>query len=322
MKTNKFIGLMILSALATTGCDRETGGELGRDGVLKIYTESMAREGNAKMLVTPGVYDGDEWVQGEQIDLDGTAYPIGYDATDPANPFYHIVVPSTYVVPEHIYAIYPATVAADGNNIEVANNGSAASTVLLKSLAVTFRASGGALDGTHDVYFPMAAHYGSGADSRLLFRHLTGGLQLTLRNASGAELTLGSVKVALTSDDEVVPIVYNGNGLNVGTSWNASGMSLPNGEIGGIEGDHDVSKTSEMHFSLQTNDDGSLHDGVVLADGEEVVFCVPVTVNSLNRIVVAGYTLDGVQHFVKGKSLASKTIERNRMYDIPAIEIN
>lgn len=316
MKTNKFIGLIILAALATTGCDRETG----RD-ILKIYAENMTREGQ-KMLVTPGVYDGDVWVKGERIDLDGTAYPIGYNDSDPSDPFFLIDVPSTYVVPEHIYAIYPATVNADGNDIEVTNNGSSQSTVLLKSLAVTFRASGGVLDGTHDIYFPMAAHYGDGADRRLIFRHLTCGLQLTIRNNSGADLDLGSIQVALTCTNTNVAIDYTGNGLNVRTKWNANGMSLPNGEIGGIEGDRDISKTSQMHFLFKTNNDGSIADGVTLANGAEVVFCVPATVSSLARIDVAGYHMDGTQLFVKSKELASKTIELNKMYDIPAIVIN
>ena len=318
MRTKQYIGLILLAALATTGCESEKAG----DNILKIYTEKMSHEGQAKVLVAPGNNNGDEWVAGEQINLDGTAYPIGYNNDDPANPFFHIVTPEGYVAPDHIYAIYPATVASEGNDIEVVNQGSAASTVLLKRLAVTFRADNGVLDGTHEVYFPMAAHCGAGADCRLLFRHLTGGLLLTLRNTSSTSISLGSVKVTLTSNNDVVPIVYSDNGFNVSTQWSASGMALPSGEIGNIEGNFDVSKTSEMHFSLMTNDGGSITEGATIAAGAEIAFRVPVTVSSLNRITVAGYTTDGVQYFVKGKSLASMAIERNKVYSVPTIAIN
>ena len=318
MRTKQYIGFMLLAALATTGCESEMAG----DDILKIYTEKMTREGQAKVLVTPGNNNGDEWVVGEQINLNGTAYPIGYTNDDPANPFFHIVAPEGYVAPDHLYAIYPATVASGGNDIEVVNNGSAASTVLLKRLAVTFRANNGVLDGTHEVYFPMAAHCGAGADSRLLFRHLTGGLLLTLHINSSSSVTLGSIKVALTSNNEVVPIVYSDNGLNVSTQWSASGMALPSGQIGNIEGDIDVSKTSEMHFSLMTSDGGSVTEGVTIAAGAEIKFCVPVTVSSLTRITVAGYTTGGAQHFVKSKGLTNTAIERNKMYSVPTIAIN
>lgn len=315
MRTKQYIGFMLLAALATSGCESETAG----DDILKIYSEKMTREGEAKVLITPGDNDGDEWVVGEEINLNGIAYPIGYNNDNPANPFFHIVTPEGYVAPNDLYAIYPATVASGGNDIEVVNNGNEASTVLLKRLAITFRAD----NGSHEVCFPMAAHCGAGADSRLLFRHLTGGLLLTLRNTSSTSVTLGSVKVALTSNNEVVPIVYRGNGLNVSTQWSASGMALPSGEIGSIEGNIDVSKTSEMHFSLMTNDGGSVAEGATIAAGAEIAFCVPVTVSSLNRITVAGYTTDGVQHFVKSKSLASSmAIERNKVYSVPTIVIN
>lgn len=76
---------------------------------------------------------------------------------------------------------------------------------------------------------------------------------------------------------------------------------------------------SQMYFTLSTEG----NPGKAIPHDGSISFCVPVTVSSVKTIQVTGYSPDGVQLFSRTKTLNTAfTIERNKMYTIPAIEIN
>ena len=214
-------------------------------------------------------------------------------------------------LPDNLYAIYPASVNADGNDLTVTNNGASISTIIINSLAVNFR-NNNATAG-HDIIFPMATGHTDKNNGKLLFKHLTGGMKLTLAKNTANDCTVGSVKVVVYGDDDVpTPITAH----NVTTRWAAQGPVLPGGEIGANDGDQTVGYASEMHFALKDN--GA--DGKTITSGSSISFVVPVTITPIKRLVVTGYGTDGTQLFVKDKILPSaQTIHANYMYNIPAI---
>ncbi len=288
-------------ALMVTGCGKDNNGRI------RLLAEHMTTANSgAKILMDPADIDAAEWVAGEQINLNGTAYSIADDGDGG-----FCVNTGDAELPATLRALYPASVAdARGNDIECRHHAGNVDSVLLHSLAINFRTGG------HDVYFPMAAKASSG-DGSMTFRHLTGGLKLTLHNNSGSAVTLSSVKVVLTSASEVTPLEYSADGATVHTAWAAYGLTLPTGEIGEITGDVDISHTSEMNFYLYT---GGSAGATIDADGD-LSFCVPVTVSSLTKIAVVGYNASQAQCFLQSKDLSSKAINRNIMYAIPAIDI-
>lgn len=292
---------LVALALLTVSCSKG-------DVRIRLLAEHMTAAGNgAKVLMDPTNIDAAQWVAGEQINLGGTVYAIADDGEGG-----YCVNTGDDVLPSTLRALYPASVTdLRSNDIECRNHGGAVDSVLLHSLAINFRTGG------HDVYFPMAATASTEATD-MTFRHLTGGLKITLHNNSGAAVTLSSVKVVLVSATTVVPLEYSADGATVRTFWAAHGMSLPTGDLGGITDNVDISKTSEMNFYLHRDDTPN----VTIAAGESLCFCVPVTVSSLTKVVVAGYNESHVQRFVKIKSLGSTTtIERNIMYTLPTIDI-
>ena len=298
MKTAKIITISLLTVLATA-CGKET------DGLLRIYANHM-NGGGSKVWVNPeNVSSSASWVTAEQIDLNGTPYPIAYDEG-------YYINTGDAELSSTLYAIYPASVNANGNDLSVANNGASASTVIIRSLAVNFR-SVGDVEG-HDIVFPMAATAVAG-EGKLFFNHLTGGLKLKLTNTSpNQDYTLGSVKVVVYGEDAApTPLTAH----NVTTSWEIQGPTLPSGEIGEIAGDQSVCYASEMHFSMKTNGEA----GKEIAHGNRITFCVPVTVSPVKKLVVTGYGTDGAQLFVRFKELGTaQAIMANYMYNIPEIE--
>lgn len=151
--------------------------------------------------------------------------------------------------------------------------------------------------------------------STLHFDHLSGGLKLTLTNNSGSAITLAGIKVVTRTDVEAAPIAAH-NGFTA--TWAVQGPSVPNDEVGELDGDIVCKYSSEMRFDLQTN--GAI--GVTLENGNSISFCVPVTVNSVRYLSVTGFNTDGAQLFAKTKDVGTtKSIERNNMYLIPEITL-
>ena len=90
----------------------------------------------SKVWVDPASPNGATWVEGESVDLNGTARAI----TCNGDGSYSLDVTP---LNEAMYAVYPAKTASDGNDITVENSNASGSTITLKSLAVDFSDGGG-----------------------------------------------------------------------------------------------------------------------------------------------------------------------------------
>lgn len=294
MKTNKILAAALLALLAA-GCGKDSGR-------LRIYAETMTSGHAAKVWVNPAnPGESATWVENELIDLNGNAYPIADDDG-------YYINTGEAVLPDNLYAIYPATTTTGGNDITVTNNGASESTVLIRRLTANYR------DGGHDIIFPMATGRVANGSEQLLFKHLTGGMKLTLTDTSSAnDYTIGAVKI-IVYGDEATPGAMTVH--NVTTRWEQQGPVLPSGEIGAIEDDQSVIFASEMHFALQTNGVA----GKALGHNGSISLCVPVTLTPVKRLVVTGYDTYGAQLFVRSKELSpALDIEANTMYTIPTI---
>lgn len=292
MKTYRFIAVAIL-ALFFASCGKDGNGRI------RISAEWM-KLGGAKVYIEPTQVNKATWVDGETVNLNGSTYFI----TKVNDKFYIDAEDNLPTAP--YYAIYPSSIRdAVGNNVSVINNGSSGE-VVMRSLGVNFHDSG------HDVIFPMKAH-ANREGSSLLFQHLTGGLQLTLTDTSGANITLASVKVIARSTSEVTPISLDG----ISARWDGQGPNVPSGTIGENDDDVDIKYSCEMNFILY--DDGDAN--VSFPGSGSRSFCIPVTVSSIHYLTVIGYSPSGVELFRKTKDLGTdKAVARNTMYNIPTIK--
>ena len=288
MKTNKFLAVMLLAVLAV-GCTKDASH-------IRIISENM--DGGSKIWVDPtNVSANATWIDGETIDINGVKYTI--DKRN--NNFYLDEVPTGATR----YAVYPATTTANGNNVEVTNNGSSGATITLNRLAVNFH------DGGHDIIFPMAAVADESAET-MLFNHLTAGFKLTLSASSAT--TVSSVKVIVFGDAAVGAITLNDVTYTV--NWADDGLTTPVGEVGGITGDYDARYASVMYFDMNTSGAAGVE---VNSTGK--TFCIPVTVTNVKRISVVGYGNTGQTLFEKTQTLNNISVLRNTMYTIPTIVI-
>ncbi|MBR5353225.1 MAG: hypothetical protein IK126_05880 [Bacteroidales bacterium] len=283
--------ILPLCLLFAVGCKKD-------NSRISIFAENMS--GDSKVWVDPAQVNGATWLEGETVNLNGDVYTIAIDD----NGFY---LSNTAELTSNLYAIYPASLQADGNNIAVVNNNSTG-TITISSLAVNFTGNG------HEVIFPMASTAEAGSD-KLLFNHLTGGMRVTLANATAT--IVASVKMITYGDEAIPPVALDG--ITVTTQWAAQGPTAPMGDVGQIEGDQDIKYSCEMSFAMQTNGEA----GVTIPDGGDITFCVPVTVRSVKRLTVIGYDTDGTVLFTKTRSFTTaQPIERNHMYSLPTIQIN
>ena len=289
MKTTKIITIALLLTTLALGCERE-----GR--YVRIFAESM---GGSKVFVNPADVNGATWNTGEAVNLNGVPYAIASGA----NGFYlDGVAPLT----ETMYAVYPATTTTGGNNIVVNNANGSGATITLNSLAVNFH------DGGHDIIFPMAAT-ATGGSNQLMFRHLTGGLMLTLQ--AQTPVTVATVKVTTYGTAAIAPVTIDGVSYTV--RWAVESPTLTTGVVGGIDGDRDVKYASEMLLNMLT---GGSQGVSVTASG--ITFCVPVTISDVRRITVIGYASDGTELFSKTKPITPVgTIHRNTLYTVPTMII-
>lgn len=288
MKTNKFLAVMLLAVLAV-GCTKDASH-------IRIISENM--DGGSKIWVDPtDVSASATWIDGETIDINSVTYTID----ERNNNFYLDEVPTGATR----YAVYPATTNANGNDVEVTNNGSSGATITLNRLAVNFH------DGGHDIIFPMAAVAGESAET-MLFNHLTAGFKLTLSASSAT--TVSSVKVIVYGDAAVGAIKLNDVTYTV--NWADDGLTTPVGEVGGITGDYDARYASVMYFDMNTSGAAGVE---VNSTGK--TFCIPVTVTNVKRISVVGYGNTGQTLFEKTQTLNNIPVQRNTMYTIPTIVI-
>ena len=285
------IFLLALILLFAVGCKKN-------NGHISIFAENMAD--NSKVWVDPAQVNGATWIVGETVNLNGTVYTIASDDDG----FY---LANTAELNSALYAIYPADLQTDGNDISVVNNNTTGTTTI-SSLAVNFTNNG------HEVVFPMSSTADAGSD-KLLFDHLTGGLKVSLANTTAT--TVASVRMITYGGEAIPPVALNG--ITVTTQWAAQGPTVPMGDVGQIEGDQDIKYSCEMNFAMQT--DGA--STVTVPAGGSITFCVPVTIRSVKRLTVIGYAADGSVLFTKTRSFTTaQAIERNHMYSLPTIQIN
>ncbi|MBR1549895.1 MAG: hypothetical protein IJ634_04590 [Bacteroidales bacterium] len=224
MKRYRLIGLAALLALAT-GCGKD------KDAAdrINIFTHDMG--GDSKVWVDPAHPSDATWVASETIDLNGTPYVITSNASS-----YSLEVAPLDV---DMYAVYPGTMSAGGNDITVANSNASGAAITLRSLAVDFRDDG------HRVVFPMAEKASAGSSS-LYFDHLTAGLRLTLTNGSASSIAVDHLKVVLQGTGAASAVTIDG--VNYTVSWAVQGPTTPSGEVGTISGDREVTYSSEMNL--------------------------------------------------------------------------
>lgn len=298
MKTHKIIAVAALAALLATGCGKDNA------GTYRLFAEQMTSAAGAKVLMDPAHIDDAQWVAGETININGHAFAIDGNTTDG----YSVNTGATLDGASTIKAIYPAG-SFGGNDVMLTG---ARDSVIIRNLVLDFRTGG------HDVVFPMATGDITPSSASITFQHLTGGMRITLQNASLSEsVTVGSVRIVTYGDGASGGTLAARNGVTC--LWAVQGPAVPGGMPGSTTGDVPVLYASAMHFTLK---DGGT-PGKAIAAGGSLSFCVPVTVSTVKTIEVTGYDTDGKQLFQKTKTLdTAKDIEANKMYNIPVIDVN
>ena len=299
---NSQISILIFSFLLLVGCTKEN------DGRIRILAENMG--GNAKVLVnTANIISGSSWVLGEEININGVAYPIVANGDN-----FDLDI-SVNTPTGDLYAVYPATTQVAGGNDVVVNNrhDSGEREITLNRLVVKYTTADHL---KHETIFPMARKAAAGSGT-LLFQHLTAGFQLTLKtNSSTANVASVKVVVQGTRAADAVTI----DGVTYRTQWASEGPTTPAGEVGGISGDRPVSYCSEMYFDMEEPGHDYATVGIY-----GIVFYVPVTIGDVKRLTVTGIAADGSQLFVQTKDMEDdgegnySTLTRNTMYSIPVV---
>lgn len=291
MKKFNLFTIAVLLALLATSCSKE-------EGRFSLVANQM--RSHSKILMNDA-YNG-SWVAGEKVLLNGVGRTI---AVEDDKYYLDGDAPVSGTPYQAIYPFITGGSDADGNVVSIVGN-----TMTITNLVVDF------VTGGYKVMFPMASSSVEATSSgcRLLFDHATAALKLTLKNKNMSEgCTLSSIKVFTQASSTVTPLSTN----SVTALWKVQGPSVPVGEIGGINGDQTISNGCEMNFTLKTNN----VPNKLFEKDTPVSFCVPVTVNKLNKISVIGYDQDGKQVFTRTKELGSdQTINANIIYPVPTIE--
>ena len=297
MKTNKFIAIMLLGVLATA-CSKDGNNRL------TLLAEGFTN-GNSKVLINdPNHPDGGAtWITGETIKLNNDVYYIGQDDKSEYR-LKNSLEDAEYVEPlnEQMTALYPGS-SFGGNDVTVNS-----SEIVLNRLVVKMNS-----DGTQEMAFPMVAKADAGEDD-LFFRHLSGGIQVKLH--ANSPVNVASLKIVAKSTSEV----NNIDTLGVTARWAVQGPSMPTGNVGQNGDEVDVRYISEMNFDLKS---GNNNYASIAANGD-LVFCVPITIASMNKLVFTGYDDHGAQLFHVSKDFGSNviTVKRNKMYTVPPINVN
>lgn len=301
MKTNKFIAIMLLGVLATA-CSKDDNNRL------TLLAEGFTN-GNSKVLINdPNHPDGGAtWIIGEKIKLNNDVYYIGQDDKNEYR-LKNSLEDAEYVEPlnEQMTALYPGD-NFGGNDVTVYSN-----EIVLNRLVVKMNS-----DGKQEIAFPMVAKADAGEDD-LFFYHLSGGIQVRLH--ANTAVDIASLKIVAQSTT-AVDNLDNLDTLGVTARWAVQGPSMPTGNIGDNGPVVDVKYISEMNFDLKTSgDNGDINYVTVNGD---LVFCVPITIASMNKLVFTGYDVNGTQLFHVSKDFGSNvTVNRNMMYTVPPINVN
>ena len=307
MKTRYSIIIISLLTLLATGCKKD-------NNRIRLLVEPM---NPSKVLINSAYPDG-AWGVGETINVNGQNCTIQQH-----NEGYYYIEATTSL--PNMVALYPAAINTGGNEVEVANSTSSHS-ITLHSLAVNFHDddNNGVLDGSYEVCFPMAAVATTGSSS-LQFRHLTAGLELTLRS-SGTPRTITKLKIRLYGQNAIAPLAHpDADGTSITTRWAVNGPLVPYVYWEGVYNGNsslEIMYADEMVFPMLTNG----VSGVIIPTGG-ITFRVPATPCNISEIDIVGYGVQGEQIFFKQRQLipndagAYPLLERNILYPVPTIEI-
>lgn len=286
---------MLLGVLATA-CSKDGNNRL------TLLAEGFTN-GNSKVLIDPtDIPAGATWIIGEKIKLNNDVYYIGQDANNEYR-LKNSLEDAEYVEPlnEQMTALYPGDSFSD-NDVTVGDD-----EIVLNRLVVKMNS-----DGKQEMAFPMVAKADAGEDD-LFFHHLSGGIQVTLH--ANTAVDIASLKIVAQSTEEVYNLGYDG----VTARWAVQGPSMPTGNIGDNDPVVDVKYISEMNFDLKS---GTNNYASIAANGD-LVFCVPITIAAMKKLVFTGYDGNGAQLFHVSKDFGSDVeVVRNKMYTVPPINVN
>lgn len=295
MKTNKFIAIMLLGVLATA-CSKDDNGRL------TLLAEGFTN-GNSKVLINPNIPDGGAtWITGETIKLNGTERYIAMD-NDNKYRLKTSLEDAGYVesLNSQMTALYPGS-SFGGNDVTVNSN-----EIVLNRLVVKMNS-----DGKQEIAFPMVAKADAG-ENNLYFYHLSGGIQVRLH--ANTAVDIASLKIVAQSTTLVDNLGHEG----VTARWAVQGPSMPTGNIGENGPEVDVKYISEMNFDLKSG----TNDYASIAANDDLVFCVPITIAAMKKLVFTGYDVNGAELFHVTKDFGSNVeVVRNKMYTVPIINVN
>ncbi len=285
---------MLLGVLATA-CSKDGNNRL------TLLAEGFTN-GNSKVLIAPtNIPAGATWITGETIKLNNAVYYIDQDASN--NYRLKTSMDATDYVESQssdMTALYPGS-SFGGNDVTVNSN-----EIILNRLVVKMNS-----DGTQEMAFPMVAKADAG-ENALYFYHLSGGIQVRLH--ANTAVDIASLKIVAQSTTAVNNLGHEG----VTARWAVQGPSMPTGNVGQNGDEVDVKYISEMNFDFKSGD-----NNFVTVDGD-LVFCVPITIAAMKKLVFTGYDVNGAQlfHVTKGFGSDDVTVERNKMYTVPLINVN
>jgi hypothetical protein len=302
MRTTKILTVALMLATLAAGCNKD------KDRYINIFAGSMSVSDN-KVLINPSdIPDGAYWIAGETVMLNGTEYEIAG-----ASENYHLIDPenSNMVVQamdEVMYAMYPGG-SFGGNDVDVNYN---TGEIVLNRLVIRIMDNG-----TQEMAFPMAGRADAG-ETNLYFNHLTAGMRIDLHNQGSSAVNVAKLKVVAQSEEAADNLSYT-DVRTFTARWAVQGPTMPTGNVGENEDVVDAKYASEMNFDLKSGN----NDYVTISNGDNKPFCIPVTLSSVRKLVITGYSEDDTELFHVAKDFGSNiTVYRNRMYTVPVININ
>lgn len=281
---------MLLGVLATA-CSKDGNNRL------TLLAEGFTN-GNSKVLINPtDIPAGATWITDDTIKLNGNVYSIALDGDD-----YRLKDNNGQFVGSQssdMTALYPGS-SFGGNDVTVNSN-----EIILNRLVVNMTN-----DGKQEIAFPMVAK-AAADETDLYFYHLSGGIQVTLHSTS--PVNVASLKIVAQSTAAVTNLGHE----DVTARWAVQGPSMPTGNVGQNDPVVDVKYISEMNFDLKSGT-----NNYVTVDGD-LVFCVPITIARMKKLVFTGYDVNGAQLFHVTKDFGSDVeVVRNKMYTVPPIDVN
>ncbi len=292
---------MLLASL-TVGCTKDDANDNGNAQAntkrISIFAEGF--NNNSKVLINPNNLAADaQWVAGEKITLGADEYVIkaNTNGTD-----FYIETANNFTSP---FIAFYGGVGKQNNDVSVYQGDNK---VLLRELAITFT------EGKESIAFPMVA---AGSNKELVFKHLTAGLKMKL--TANTAVQLYRLKIIAQSNSEAQDIKYTDANLtgDAYACWVVQGPQVPGGAVGSNLLDVNAKYASEMNF---------VFPDAPTVNSTGLTFCVPLCISRVDKLVIVGYSASGAELFsvtTDGSGFPGvANVERNHIYNVPAISIN